>query len=328
MAGNSEFDLSVIIVNWNTQEDLDNCLASCLSISDDLTKELIVVDNGSADQSVLLVKQKYPEVKLIENRYNIGFAAAVNQGLSLSKGTYLLVLNPDITIPRYTVSKLIDIFEIHPDAGAIAPRLINKDGSYQVGYFRKYPSMMQILLFYTSFSKFTSRNDKLFRKYMEDIPTAESDLISVPQIPGGCMMIRREILDDVGFMDEKFFLFFEDVDWCYRIKKKGWTLLMVNSVFMNHLGGRSILKQKNEWIYGRFLLSLNQFVDKHYKIRYQIVTKIITVGNSVFVLIVKSILRYSGLFRNRSKLQESISSNRLFLKMFFEYYMKIIPPMK
>lgn len=328
MAGNSEFDLSVIIVNWNTQEDTDNCLASFFSISGKLKIEMIVVDNGSDDQSALMVKQKYPQVKLIENRQNIGFAAAVNQGLSLSRGTYLLVLNPDITTPQHTVSKLIDTFEMHPDAGAIAPRLINKDGSYQVGYFRKYPSMMQILLFYTSLSKFTSGNDKLFKKYMEDIPTGECDHISVPQIPGGCMMIRRKILEDVGFMDEKFFLFFEDVDWCYRIKKKGWTLLMVNSVFMNHLGGRSILKRKNEWIYGRFLLSLNQFIDKHYKLRYKIVTKIITVGNSIFVLIVKSILKYSGLFRNRSKLQESISSNRLFLKMFFEHYMKNISPMK
>ncbi|MBI4811473.1 MAG: glycosyltransferase family 2 protein [Ignavibacteriales bacterium] len=319
---NFKIDLSVIVVNWNTAEDLDNCLASFIALSDELTLEIIVVDNASEDQSVSMMRSEYPAVNLIVNQKNIGFAAGVNQGIRSSKGKFLLILNPDIVASKNILRSLIEIFEKYPNAGALAPRLINNDGTTQSGYFRKYPSILQILFFYTMFAKFTEKSKFLFRKYMEDSVSGQNSVIEVPQIPGGCIMIRREVLNTAGYMDESYFLFFEDVDWCYRLREHGWRLLMANTVSMTHLGGRSILKKDKEWIYGRFMLSLNQFIDKHSPIWFRIVAKMITFCNSFSIMLVRMLQNLMSSADKESKRQQSYLRHSYFLRMFYDHYIR------
>jgi hypothetical protein len=331
------FDVSVIIINWNTSEDLEVCIASFLEISDDLKTEIIVVDNASEDRSVSMVQSKFPQVNLIANSNNLGFAAAVNQGIYKSKGTFLLILNSDIIAKNGVLKTLIEILKSLPDVGAVAPHLVNLDGTTQTGYFRKYPSIFQIIFYYTFLSKYTERNPKLLKKFMEDIPDKQYSEIEVPQIPGGCMLVSRDVINKVGLMDENYFLFFEDVDWCYRMRMNNYRLLKINTVSMVHLGGRSFLKGDNYWIHGRFLLSLNIFVDKFYSRWFRIVTKIITFSDSIIVLFFRKLQRFLKKGPSTQSWQHSYSRHRHFVQIFTDHYfptflakfiLKIFKPVK
>lgn len=315
-----EYILSVVIVNWNTSEDLEVCITSFLEPLDDPKTEIIVVDNASEDGSVSMVRSKFPSVNLIENSCNLGFAAAVNQGINRAAGKYILILNSDIVSNYDSLQALINTLESRNDVGAVAPRLVNSDGSMQQGYYRKLPTLMQILLFYTFLSKFTSKNSYLVGKYLEVFFEENAIQSEVEQIPGGCIMIRREVLQTVGLMDESFFLFFEDVDWCYRIRKYGWRLLSIRNVSMVHKGGSSFLNLDNSWMYARFLLSLNQFVDKQYTLLSRILTKLITICDSIIILIVRKLqimIKPQTVVGNSGK---SYKKHKYYLKEFSDYY--------
>ncbi len=320
MSNTYEYVLSVVIVNWNTSEDLKTCLTSLTDRSGILNFEIIVVDNASEDDSVQMVQSKFPEVSIIINKVNLGFAAAVNQGINKAFGRYILILNADIIANFDSLKVLINTLESRKDVGAVAPQLINLDGSLQRGYYRKLPTLMQILLFYTSLSKFTFKKPYLVKKYLEVYFEENATQFEVEQIPGGCIMIRREVLQTVGLMDESFFLFFEDVDWCYRIRKSGWKLLCMNGVSMIHKGGSSFLKLDNSIFYGRFLLSLNQFVDKHYSLMSRFLTKLITICDSFFILIgrkLQMVLKPQTMYGNSGK---SYRKHKYYLKIFIDNY--------
>jgi GT2 family glycosyltransferase len=315
-----QHDVSVIIINWNTCDDLEVCISSLLETSENLTTEITVVDNASEDSSVLMVRSKFPTVNLIQNSSNLGFAAAVNQGIQKSKGTFLLILNSDIIAERGVLKTLVETLKLNPNVGAVAPRLLNIDRTVQTGYFRKYPSLFQILFYYTFLSRFTERNPKLFQRYMEDVPDMQNSNLEVPQIPGGCMMVSREVVKKVGLMDENYFLFFEDVDWCYRMRMNNYRLLKINTVSMVHLGGRSFIKGDNYWLHGRFMLSLNLFVDKHYSRWFRILTKMITLGDSIIVLTLRRIQLFSKRAHSNQSWQHSYSRHRYFVYLFADQY--------
>jgi hypothetical protein len=319
-SNSSKNDVSVIIINWNTCEDLEVCIDSFLKTSDDIKTEIIVVDNASEDRSVSMVQSKFPQVKVIANSCNLGFAAAVNQGIKISNGAFLLILNSDIIAGGGVLKTLVATLQLYPDVAAVAPCLVNMDGTLQTGYFRKYPSLLQVLLFYTFLSKYTDRNPKLVKKYMEDVPNQHNGILEVPQIPGGCIMVNRDVLQKVGLMDEKYFLFFEDVDWCYRMRMNNYRLLKINTVSMVHLGGRSFLKGDNYWIRGRFLLSLNMFVDKFYSIWFQIATKLITVGDSLIVLIYRKIQQTFKKVHHTERWRHSYRRHSYFVEIFSDHY--------
>ncbi|MDI6803206.1 MAG: glycosyltransferase family 2 protein [Bacteroidota bacterium] len=320
MSNPYEYVLSVVIVNWNTCEDLETCLTSLTDRSGFLNLEIIVVDNASEDDSVQMVRSKFPNAILIANQVNLGFAAAVNQGINNARGKYLLILNADIVSNFESIQVLINTLEFRKDVGAVAPRLINLDGSLQRGYYRKLPTLMQILLFYTSLSKFTFKHPYLVKKYLEVYFEENATQFEVEQSPGGCIMIRREVLETVGLMDESFFLFFEDVDWCYRIRKGGWRLLCYNAVSMIHKGGSSFMRLDNSVFYGRFLLSLNQFVDKHYTLWTRLITKLITICDSFIILIIRKfqiIIKPKIIYGNPGK---SYQKHKYYINIFIDYY--------
>jgi len=315
------FDVSLVIVNWNTRTELESCLRSFATTSKSVAVEIIVVDNASVDGSPAMVRSEFPDVHLIANSDNKGFAGGVNQGIRAALGKYIFVLNSDIVSQEGTLLKLIAAMDASPEVGAIAPRLINSDGSLQKDFFRKLPTLLQVLLFYTALSNVAKSQPRLVRKYFEETTDELVPEYDVQQIPGGCIMVRREVIDRVGMMDEQFVLFFEDVDWCYRIREGGWKLRIINTVSMIHLGGRSFIGRDRTWMLGRFMLSLNQYVDKHGSLWFRISTKVLTFGNSFIIFLIRVIQKtiLKGIQQKQS-FQESYRSHSYLLKLFLEYY--------
>ncbi len=224
-------DLSVIIVNWNTRDFLARCLSSITQAVQRMKAEVFVVDNASSDESGKTVKENFTEVMLIENEKNLGFAAANNQALKQSKGRYLLLLNPDTQVREGAIQKLISFMNLRPDVGITGVQLLNSDGSKQ-NSIANIPSLATELL-----NK--SLLEWLFPKRFPGKRRNYPEPIEVESVIGACMMVRREALDQVGMLDEDYFLFLEETDWCYRMKKAGWKTYHVPQAEVYHFQGKS-----------------------------------------------------------------------------------------
>ena len=203
-------DLSINIVSWNTKEYLLPCIDSILQEKGSIPMEIIVIDNGSRDRSGEEVKRQFPGIHLIENGRNLGFAKAVNQGLRVSSGRYLLLLNPDTQLRQGAIENLVSFMGRHAEAGIAGAQLLNEDGSKQ-NSIANFPSLATELL-----NKSVLR--RVFPRRFPGRDRVYPEPIEVDSVIGACMMVRREALDQVGFLDEDYFLFLEETDWCYRMK--------------------------------------------------------------------------------------------------------------
>ncbi len=224
-------DLSVVIVNWNTRDLLIQCLESVFRTAGEVNLEVFVVDNGSVDGSRERVKERFPDVRMIENRGNVGFARANNQALKISGGRYLLLLNPDTRVRGKAIAELISFMEGHSEAGISGVQLLNANGSKQ-NSIANFPSLATELL-----NKRLLRH--LFPKKFPGKERSYSAPIEVDSVIGACMMVRRSAADQVGILDEDYFLFLEETDWCYRMKKAGWKVYHVPQVEVDHFQGKS-----------------------------------------------------------------------------------------
>ncbi len=226
-------DISIIIINWNTRDLLLSCLSSIYeNISVTIGYEVIVVDNGSTDGSVDAVKKAYPQVIVIENRKNLGFAAANNIALKKITGRYALLLNTDCILTKGSVDELFNFMEAHTDAGLCCGQLLNPDGSKQ-NSFANFPCLLSYLS-NESLLKLVwpSRYPSKYRSYPAPI--------KVDSCIGACMMIRKKALDEIGAFDEDYFFFFEETDLCYRMKEAGWNIYFVPSARIYHMQGKSV----------------------------------------------------------------------------------------
>lgn len=225
-------DLSVAIVNWNAEDLLIQCLGFINQMMPGIRKEVFVVDNGSANGMSTIVKERFPEVNLIQNQRNVGFAKANNQAFRLSKGKYLLLLNPDTKVKEGAIERLISFMDIHPEAGVAGGQLLNRDGSKQ-NSIANFPSLATELL-----------NKSLLRRlFPKKFPGKErnySEPVEVDSVIGACMMVRRAVLEQVGLLDEDYFLFLEETDWCYRMKRAGWKVYHVPQAEVYHFQGKSV----------------------------------------------------------------------------------------
>jgi GT2 family glycosyltransferase len=228
--------LSIIIVSWNTKALLLQCLESLRGALGTLETEVFVVDNGSGDGSPEAVKGTFPGVRLIENQTNLGFARANNQALRQSQGTYLLLLNPDTLVKEGAILSLLTFLETHPEAGVAGAQLLNPDGSKQ-NSIANFPSLATELL-----------NKSLLRwLFPGKFPGKErryQDPVEVDSVIGACMMVRREAAERVGWLDEDYFLFLEETDWCFRIKRAGWKIYHFPAAEITHLQGKSAEQDK------------------------------------------------------------------------------------
>ncbi|GAB4461350.1 MAG: glycosyltransferase family 2 protein [Armatimonadaceae bacterium] len=233
-------DLSIVIVTWNSAPYLAACLESVRKSGGSgfiNAPEIYMVDNASADNSVALVRAEFPEVRLIANAQNRGFATAVNQGVAACTGTYILLLNPDTQVFSDTVATLIATLEDHPNAAVCAPLLQNLDGSPQFNWAR-FPNWR---------SELRGRLDRSQSPYpLENFSHAQQRTkmtpFAVDWVGGACFLVRRSALfgaSGVGPMDERFFLYFEETDWCLRLRRAGWETLLVPAVTAVHAGGHS-----------------------------------------------------------------------------------------
>lgn len=227
--------LSIIIVSWNVQHDLRACLDS-LRANGETPHEVIVVDNASHDGTIAMLQQDFPDVRLIANSDNRGFAAANNQGLAVATGQFLLLLNPDTLVPEGGLGTLVSFASAHPEAGVVGPRLLNADGSLQHSC-RRFPTVWAALFRHTFLGRFFPnahwQREYLMSDWVHDAPR-EVDWVS-----GACLLIRREAFTQVGGLDEAFYWGSEDVDYCYRMHRAGWKVLYAPQPAVTHLIGRS-----------------------------------------------------------------------------------------
>jgi GT2 family glycosyltransferase len=229
--------LSIIVVSWNVKRYLLGCLRSIKDNPPGCEYEVIVVDNASDDGTVGPLQQQYPFVRLIANKENRGFAGANNQGLDVAAGQYIFFLNPDTVVKPGAVNILLNFMEKNPDVGACGPRLVFEDGRIQRSV-RRFPTFTGALHRHTIFKSlgiFKAAHRKwLMRDFSYDVTT------EVDQVIGAAMMVRRSVLDKVGYMDEKnFFMYYEEVDLCYRIKQARYRVMFVPDAQIIHLAGRS-----------------------------------------------------------------------------------------
>ena len=244
-------NLSVIIVSWNTKALLHNCLRS-LFAAEGYIPETIVVDNASTDGSSEMVVREFPQVQLIRNSANMGFSAASNQGIHASTRRYVLLLNSDTVVPEGVLEKLTSFIDDHPKAGACGPRLVRPDGTPQPYAFGSNPTPGYLLA--------RGLNRQLLHRYPHDWAT--DAIQEVDWVSGACLMVRREVIDQVGLLDEHFFMYFEDNDWCLRIRKAGWKVYYNPKVEIVHLGGQSLAQ--NPEAQKVYYHSLDYFYRKHY----------------------------------------------------------------
>lgn len=252
--------LSVIVVSWNVSKLLDKCLTTLKRDLEGIESEVFVVDNASADDSVELVRRNHSWVKLIANDENLGFAKANNQAMKLSSGDYVLLLNPDTEVLPNAIPHLIAFLEANQKAGIVAPQLINSDGSIQRSC-RAFPTFAAMLYELIGLSKLFPQNPTFGAYKMLDFD--HNEMREVDQPEGACLMLRRKVIDEVGVLDDGFFMLFEEVDWCYRIKQAGWQIWFDPQAKVIHHYGQSIKQVK-----ARMILSshrgLYRFWSKHY----------------------------------------------------------------
>ena len=227
-------DLSIVILNWNVRDLLDRCLASVRSSR--YAIEIVVVDNASTDDSVSMVRSKYPHATVIANEVNRGFTGGNNQGLAAATGRYVLVLNPDTEIVGDALDRLVDYLEANSDVGAVGPLLLNPDRSIQSSR-RRFPTLATAF-FESTWLQGAAPRGLLRRYYMEDVPADVTH--DVDWLNGACTLFRREMLDRVGVYDEaNFFMYSEELDLCRRIKGAGWRIAYVPEAQVVHYEGKS-----------------------------------------------------------------------------------------
>jgi len=251
--------LSIVVVSWNVCRDLIECLNSIHDNPPACQFETIVVDNASSDQTVSLLQSRHSQVRLIVNAANLGFPRANNQGIAQATGDYVLLLNPDTVVQSGALDTMTELLDKNADIGAVGPRLLNPDGTTQMS-IANIPTFRAAL-----YGKTIFRYTGLFRRHYRKIKSKTFDAerpSEAPLLSGAACLIRRSILDRIGGLDERFFMYYEDNDLFLRIRQAGWRLFYTPNARIIHLGGRSseqISVQKQYLI----LKSLILFFRKH-----------------------------------------------------------------
>jgi N-acetylglucosaminyl-diphospho-decaprenol L-rhamnosyltransferase len=251
-------DLSIVIVTWNTRELLARCLEALPAAVAELTVETWVVDNASGDGTVEMVRERFPEARVIANQENRGWAGGNNQALRQCAGRYLLLLNADTEPRPGSLAALSRFLDEHPDVGACGPMLLLGDGSIQ-GNGRRFPT------FWKEFLDVTGLRHLALQAYIRRFGWGRNDfetLAEVDEVTGSCLLARREAVEQVGLLDEQFFMYYDEVDWCYRMKAAGWRVFYVPEAQVVHHVAASA-KQIGFEAYRRLFDSQYRYFRKH-----------------------------------------------------------------
>lgn len=272
-------DISIIIVNYNTKELLKQTIESVINTTKHIEYEIIVSDNDSKDGSQTMIKEKFSKVRLIENNDNLGFPKGNNVAIREAKGRYILLLNSDTKVLENCIEDCAKYMDNHKDIGALGCKLVLADGTLDHACKRGFPTPEASLFYMLKFNKLFPKNKKFTAYTMGYL--SEDSINEVDSLTGAFMLVRREVIDKVGFLDERFFMYGEDIDWCYRIKSAGYKVVYYPKVTTIHYKGQSSKKKKLKTIY-EFHRAMILFYNKHYRKEYNfIVTLLVYIGISL-----------------------------------------------
>jgi GT2 family glycosyltransferase len=258
--GSAGMELSVIIVNYNVKHFLEQCLYSVHKAISGIVAEVIVVDNDSSDNSIGFLQPAFPSVIFLANNENAGFSKACNQGLSVSKGRYVLFLNPDTIVPEDCLSKCVSFLASHPDAGALGIRMVDGGGKFLKESKRAFPSPLTALYKLSGLSALFPRSRTFSRYHLRYLPENENHEVDV--LAGAFMMIKREVINKTGAFDETFFMYAEDIDLSYRIQEAGYRNYYFADSSIIQFKGESTRKLSLNYV-RMFYNAMNVFVKKH-----------------------------------------------------------------
>ncbi|MCL5264088.1 MAG: glycosyltransferase family 2 protein [Chloroflexi bacterium] len=265
--GDGQPDVSIVIVNWNAKEYLEGCLQSLhYNSHNGLKHEVLVVDNASADGSAAMVAQRFPEAKIILNGINSGFAKANNQGIKESRGRHILLLNPDTVVFPGALGEMVHFLDENPDVGAVGPLMFGARGETLESY--SYFPGLRLLL--------RGLAIVIAGSYYWDEEVKSLEARQVDWVGGACLMVKREALDEIGLLDEAFFMYWEEADLCLRLRKKNWKTYFLPGPRVIHYQGRSAAKAEEKVMIHGILLqewgrSTEWFFKKHYPLWMRLV---------------------------------------------------------
>jgi len=275
-------DLSIIIVSYNVCGFLQNCLKSIFDSNIDHAFEIIIVDNNSTDESSSIIRREFPTITWLQNDKNLGFAAANNQGINQSMGQFILLLNPDTEVRSGAIEALFQIMEDDPSVGACGSKLVNPDGSLQQSCY-PFPTLGNEIIR-------LHHLEKLFPLTQYPMDQWDKNLTyPVDNIQGASLLLRKSALDEVGLLDESFFVYTEEVDLNYRLKKAGWKNVYVPNSVVVHFGGQSTKQNKTEMFLELYKTKI-QFFRKHYGATKTNLYKIILFETSLLRIFIGKIL--------------------------------------
>ncbi len=293
--------LSIIIVSWNVAGDLERCLRS-IQTAPKPTTEIIVVDACSADDTVAVVHDRFPDVTLLAQTENVGFTKGNNIGLRAARGCYLLLLNPDTEIVGDALLRLIDVMEAHPQVGVAGAHTLNTDGTYQ-STRRHFPTLKSELIESLWFAPYLK---KLPSHFPLNQPNCDSTH-RVDWVQGSSMLARRAVYEQIGGLDESFFMFSEEVDWCKRATDAGWQIMYVGTATIIHHGGRST-EQTGARTHIYYQTSKISYFRKHYGALSAGLLRVYILANYAIQIIIETVK--SALGHKSAMRQERIKCYR------------------
>jgi GT2 family glycosyltransferase len=258
-------DISVCIVTYHVRDMLRDCLQS-LYQNTRLSFEVIVVDNNSQDGVVQMLHSEYPEITLVENQENAGYTHPMNQAMRLGRGRYLLQLNPDTLILPEAIDRLVVFMDQHPEVGICGPKVLNRDRTLQKPCRRGEPRPWAVLTYFLGLSSLFPRSP-LFSQYLLTY-LDEDEIHEVDGVAGSCMMARRALIDQIGYLDERYFAYQEDADFCFRARQAGWKVYYMPGAQIIHygsLGGSRVQPYRSiyEW-HRSYFIYYRQHLAKDY----------------------------------------------------------------
>lgn len=256
-------DLTISIVNYNTRNLLEQCLESIYENTEKISFEIIVFDNNSDDGSVELLKERFPQVKLIENDENIGLSGANNKVFLVAQGKHVLLLDSDTIVLPSVLQMLSKFLDAHPEVGAVGSSVLNPDFTLQ-GTARSFPAPINALFGRRSRLTKAFPNNRFSRRYLTCLNKNDGEPFEVDWVSAACLMFRREVIDLIGLMDEAFFVYWVDADWCKRIKDAGWKVYCVPQAKVVHMERYKIGQKISSKMIVDFHQGVYHFYRKHY----------------------------------------------------------------
>ncbi|WP_066297130.1 glycosyltransferase family 2 protein [Bacillus sp. FJAT-29937] len=258
-------DVSIIIVNYNTKKLTTECIQSIYHSNTSCQFEIILIDNNSTDGTVEAIRGTFPNIEVVANKDNVGFSKANNQAINLSKGRYILLLNSDTIVKNGTIDTMVQFMDKHEDIGASGCKVVLPDGSLDKACHRGFPTPAASFYYMSGLARRYPTIPRFNGYHLGHLNMNKTHEIDC--LVGAFMLVRREAIVQVGLLDENFFMYGEDIDWCYRIKEVGWKIFYYPHVEIIHYKGASSRKKPFKIVY-EFHRAMYLFHRKHYSKKY------------------------------------------------------------